>query len=73
MNAGEDYVIGRSLIRCEEFKALNTRVPEPVVNSIKLWLKIERAREKRPIFIMLEHYSDVLLMMETILQLSWPL
>ena len=73
VNVGEDYGIGRSLRRGAEVRALNTRVPEPVISAINLWWNIERAKGTQPRFIILEHYADVVLMLETILQLSRPL
>ena len=34
VNVGEKYGIGRSLRRDAEVRALNTRVPDPVIRSI---------------------------------------
>ena len=71
--AGEKYAIGNSFRRGAELRDLNTRVPEPVSSAINCRRNIERAKGNRPRFSMLEHYSDIMLMLETILQFSRPL
>ena len=73
VNVGEDYGIGRSFRRGAEVRGLNTRVSEPETISIYRWRKIERAKGTRPRFSMLEHYADVVLMLETILKFFRPL
>ena len=60
----------RSFIRGSEVGALKTRVPDPVISDRNRGRKINRSKGKHPRFSMLEQYSDVLLMLETILQFS---
>ena len=62
--------MGRSFRRGEEVRALKTRVPEPVISTTNRWQNIEWAMGTRTRYRMLENYADVLLMLETILQLS---
>lgn len=70
VNVGEEYSIGRSFRRGSETRALNAKVPEPIINAINRWKVVEGAKGARPRFNMLAHYADVLLMLETILQYS---
>ena len=73
MNVGEDYGIGRLFRRVAEVRSLNTRVPDPVISSINIRRKIEWSEGMHPRFSMLEHYADVVMMLETILQFFRPL
>ena len=73
LNVGESYSIGRSFRSGAEVRSLNTRVPELVIGAINLWRNIDREKGKRPRFSILEHYMDVVLILETIFQFSRPL
>ena len=73
VNVGEDYSIVRSFRRGAEVRTLNKRVPEKVISAVNRWKNIERAKEMHHRFSMLEHYADVMLMLETTLQFSRPL
>ena len=73
MDIEEEYGIGSYFKSIAEARSLNSRVPELVNSAINLWINIERAKGTHPRLSMLEHYSDVVLMLETILQFSRPL
>ena len=73
MNIEEDYGIGRSIKRVAEVRDFKKMVLEPVISDINRWQKIEWAKGMRPRFSMLEHYADVVLMLETSLQVCRPL
>ena len=73
VNDGEYYGMGRSFRRSADSRALNTRVLEPVNITVNIWRKIEQAKRNFPRLSMLEHYDDVVIMMEIILQLSNPM
>ena len=70
VNFGEHYRIVRSFRRGAEGRALNTKVPDPVISVINKWVNIERGKGTFPRFRMLEHYADFVLMLKTILQFS---
>ena len=72
-HVGKYYGIVSSFIRVAEVRALNTRAPDPVIGAINLWQNIEQEKETRPMFSILEHYADVVLVLETILQFYSPL
>ena len=65
MSVGEYYGIGRSFRRGVEFRDLNKRVPDPEISAIIFWRKVELSNGKRPRFSILEHYSDVVLVLDT--------
>ena len=73
VNIGGEYGIGRSFRRGADVISLDTRVPDPLTSAINLWQKIEQGKRTCPRFSMLEHYGDVVLMMDTILQFSKPI
>ena len=52
---------------------LNTRVLETLISAISLRKTIEQEKRTLPRFIMLEHYDDVVITLETIIQFSRPL
>ena len=73
VNVGDNYGMGRSFRRSTEVRSLKTRVQETLISAINKWRKIEQAKGTCPRFSMLEHYVDVVLIMETIFQFSRPL
>ena len=72
-NVGEYYGIGRSFKRGAEVGALKKGVPEPVIIAMNWWRNIEWAKGTHPRFSMLEHYYDIVLMLDTIFQFSRPM
>ena len=73
MDVGGDYGIGSLFRRNSYVGALNTRAPYLVSSAINQSGNIERAKVTRPMFNILEHYANVVLMLETILQFYRPL
>ena len=63
MDVGEDYVIGSSFRRGAEVREFKKRVPDPIIVAINRWKNIERGEMMRPRFSMLEHYSNVVLIL----------
>ena len=63
VNFGEDYGIGRSFRRVPYVRALNKKVPDPLISAINQWQNIEQSKGTRPRFIILERYADVLITM----------
>jgi hypothetical protein len=62
--------IFRSLRRGSIARARNVKIPQSVIESNARWRKTERARGRRLVAGMMEHYSDVKAMLETLLQYS---
>ena len=65
--------MGRLPRRDTYVRALNTSVPYSVISAINLWQKIDKEKGTRHRFVMLEHYADVVLMLEIILKFSMPM
>jgi hypothetical protein len=74
MPAGEDPCklssIYRSLRRGSVARARNIKIPQAIIESNARWRKVERGRGKQLAVGMMEHYSDVVAMVETLLQYS---
>jgi hypothetical protein len=66
----EDFSINRSFRRGSETHALNKKVPEVVINAQNRWKKIEAAKGRRAQFSMIENYSDILLLIPTMVRYS---
>jgi hypothetical protein len=66
----EDFSINRSFRRGSETHALNQKVPEVVINAQNRWKKIEAAKGRRAQFSMIENYSDILLLIPTMVRYS---
>jgi hypothetical protein len=74
MPAGEDPCklssIYRSLRRGSVARARNVKIPQAIIKSNARWRKVERGRGKQLSVGMMEHYSDVVAMVEMLLQYS---
>jgi hypothetical protein len=72
MPAGEDPCklssIYRSLRRSSVARAWNVKIPQAIIKSNARWKKVERGRGKQLAVGMIEHYSNVVAMVETLLQ-----
>jgi hypothetical protein len=66
----EDFSINRSFRRGSETHALNQKVPEVVINAQNRWKKIEAAKGRKAHFSMIENYSDILLLIPTMVRYS---
>ena len=66
----EDFSINRSFRRGSETHALNQKVPEVVINAQNRWKKIEAAKGRKAQFSMIENYSDILLLIPTMVRYS---
>ena len=60
----------RSLRRGSVARARNVKIPQSVIESNARWRKMERGRGRKLAAGMMEHYSDVKAMLETLLQYS---
>ena len=65
--------MGRSFIRSTEVSALNRRIQNPVISAINRWQKIEQEKGTRLRFSMFHNCDDVVLILDSILQLYRPL
>jgi hypothetical protein len=65
MPAGEDPCKLLSI-----YRARNVKIPQAIIESNARWRKVERGRGKQLAVEMMEHYSDVVAMVETLLQYS---
>jgi hypothetical protein len=74
MPAGEDPCklssIYWSLRRGLVARAQNVKIPQAIIESNARWRKVEWGRGKQLAAGMMEHYSDVVAMVETLLQYS---
>jgi hypothetical protein len=66
----EDFSINRSFRRGSETHALNQKVPEVVINAQNRWKKIEAAKGRKAQFSMIENYSDIALLIPTMVRYS---
>ena len=62
--------MGRSFIIGADVGDLNTRVKNSVISAINIWQNIEQVKWTRYRFRMLEHYDDIVLILDSIFQLS---
>ena len=65
-----DYSMRRSPRRGSTSQARNRKVPEDIINLINRWRKEERARHRDATHVMMEHYTDVIVAVEALLQYS---
>ena len=56
-----------------EVRALDLRVPEPVISAVNQWWIIKQDKGLLPRLSMIDHYYNVMLKLETILQFYGPL
>jgi hypothetical protein len=74
MPAGEDPCklssMYRSLQRGSVARARNVKIPQDIIESNARWRKVEGGGRKQLAVGMMEHYSDVVVMAETLLQYS---
>jgi hypothetical protein len=70
--AGEDPCklssIYRSLRRGSVARAWNVKILQAIIESKARWRKVDRGRGKQLAVGMMEHYSDVVAIVETLLQ-----
>ena len=65
-----DYSMRRSPCQGSTSQARNRKVPEDIINLINRWRKEERAWHRDATHVMMEHYTDVIVAVEALLQYS---
>ena len=66
----DEYSVFRLLRRGATSKAQNVGLPEPVIESNNRWRKFHRAKEMRPGWIMMQHYTDAQVAAPMLIQFS---
>jgi hypothetical protein len=66
----EEFGISRSFRRGATTEARNQQVPESDINLMNRWRNFEKAGGKRPRMRMQDHYSDISLMIPSLLRFS---
>lgn len=66
----EEFGISRSFRRGSTSHAENQGVSEPDIDTANRWRTVENARGTRPGLVMREHYSDIRLLLPTLLRYS---
>jgi hypothetical protein len=69
----EEYGISRSFCRGATTKARNQKVSEADINLINRWRNFEKSGGKRPRMQMQDHYSNIALMIPSLLRFSQAL
>jgi len=70
MQVYEEFGISRSFRRGATTEARNQQVPESDINLMNRWRNFEKAGGKRPRMRMQDHYSDISLMIPSLLRFS---
>jgi hypothetical protein len=66
-NVFDDYSLGRSGRRSATGRALNVRLEESVINTNNCWRVKERAKGSNPNQNMIQHYAEVLVILDALL------
>jgi len=70
VNVYEEYGISRSFLQGVTTEARNRGVDENDINAMNRWRNVENAKGKRPRLKMQDHYSDIRMMVPTLLRFS---